>query len=232
MINLLKNGKVVINIEDNYYEFISITKLAKNGGIISRFQLYNISDNFDDEVSYRLEDKFVYYDNDMDTILVWTNKDEDNNISDKIIWYKWNNNELELLTDTVYNNIVEKYNNNNLKLLNEIYKLYNKDTVEDIESSTTDDGDEDDEDDSDFITDDDDIDDDDDDIDIDEDTMPLEERIDNTQITNYINYMAKNVIEFRREYVNNLIYVANSTTDIDIERLNIVLDHLHNYYLI
>jgi len=230
MINLLNNGKVIIQIEDMYYEFISKKSLAKNAGIISRFRLYNVDDKFTDNISYSLEDKYIYYDNDTDNIYMWTNVDQNNNISEKIIWYQWNNNTFEKLEGIRYESIIAKYNNNKLKLLQDIYNMYNKDSSEsdkEVDITST----EEDDDDSDFIIED--I----DEYESEDESIPIEEEEQketdkNEIVNNYMNYMMSNGVEIRTEYVNHLIHVAKSTSELDMDKFNMVLDYLYNYYLI
>lgn len=226
MIHLLNNGKVLLQVDDEYYEFIRQNVLAKNGGLIPRCKAYDVNKLIDDDVLYKLEDKYVYINTETDNIYIWTDKDHNNNVSDKIIWYLWNNNTFDKITDDKYDNIINEYNNNKLRKLKEFYESYNSTPVSDKEPYTTSTEEEDD--DSDFI-----LDDDDEDVSEDE-SIPIDEEIENTSalVNNYINYMTNNMVEFRTEYVNNLIHVANSTSDLETDRFLIVLDNLHKYYLI
>lgn len=224
MINLLRNGKVLLEVDNKYYEFIRQKSLAKKAGIISRFQIYDIDESFDENISYKLEDKYVYCNTVTDSIYMWTNMDKDNNISEKIIWYEWIDSSFEKLSDDKYDDIINKYNNNELRLLKDFYYNYTQVSDKESDSASADEDD----DDSDFI-----LDDNDDDV-SDDESIPIDEEIENTSalVNNYINYMANNMVEFRTEYVNHLIHVANSTSDLETERFLIVLDHLHKYYLI
>lgn len=228
MITFLNNGKVLLQIDDLCYEFIRIKSLAKKGGIISRFKLYNLNELQDKDILYKFKDKYVYFNIETDDVYIWTDEDKNNNISDKIIWYKWNNNDFEEINNNDYNDVINDYNNNKLKSLKEFYELYNnsdiepKSIFENEQSSTEDDDDED----SDFIVED-------DEEDEEEESLPIEEEENTSELMNqYIDYMTTHMIEFRTEYVNNLIHVINSTPNIDADRLKIALDYLHKYYLI
>lgn len=227
MIHLLKNGKVLLQVSDEYYEFIRQNSLAKKGGLISRFQSYDVNKMIDDDVLYKLEDKYVYINTETDNIYIWTDKDENNNVSDKIIWYLWNNNTFDKITNDKYDNIINEYNNNKLRKLKEFYESYNSTPVSEVETIST----EEDTSDSDFVIDDDEVSE--DDL-SDDESIPVDEDVENTGelINSYIDYMTNNSIQFRKEYVDNLIYLANSTSELEIEKFKIVLDYLHKYYLI
>lgn len=227
MIHLLKNGKVLLQVGDEYYEFIRKNSLAKKGGLIFRFQSYDVNKMIDDDVLYKLEDKYVYINIETDNIYIWTDKDENNNVSDKIIWYLWNNNTFDKIIDNRYDNIINEYNNNKLRKLKEFYESYNSTPVSEVETIST----EEDTSDSDFVIDDDEVSE--DDL-SDDESIPIDEDVENTGelINSYIDYMTNNSIQFRKEYVDNLIYLANSTSELEIEKFKIVLDYLHKYYLI
>ena len=228
MIHLLNNGKILLQVDDSYYEFIRQKSLAKNGGTISRFQLFDFEKLLEKDVLHKLEDKYIYCNTETDSIYMWTNIDENNNISDRIIWYEWINNMFDKINDDEYDDIINKYNNNKLRTIKDFYELYNS-PDSDIESETI--STDNDTSDSDFVLDDDELS---DDELSDDESVPIEEELnENSELINtYLNYMANNLVDFRKEYVTNLINVANSISNLDVEKFKIVIEYLHKYYLI
>tara|TARA_Y100001954_G_scaffold104246_2_gene113435 strand:- start:7043 stop:7783 length:741 start_codon:yes stop_codon:yes gene_type:complete len=239
MIYFLDDGKVIIEYNEETYEFIKNTKLAKL--MCEKFMLCEGINYYYDKISYVIDDEYVYYDIKTDNIYIWSNLDKNKNISENIIWYEWYNKDFIDLEGNKYDNINDAYINNKLVLLKYVlleYKNMNDNVIkreessgddtselssDDISESSSDDVSESSSDDvssdSDFIVDDSDT----------SDTSDINVSL--SENMNVDTYMSTDNVEYRKEYVSNLINIVNSTRELDSDRVNLILNYYNYYYL-
>jgi len=236
MIKFLNDGKVIVIINGNRYEFVSNVKLARRGGINSKFsKLDELIIEEDDKLIKEVDDKYVYYNNDNDKIYVWSEYDKGNNVSEKIIWYIWED-ELLKIVDEEYQTVVDMYNKNRLMKLVNVLEYVNNETEEidpqfQYDESNIDD----------FIDDEsksdmeniysvDELNEDDLESDIsDMDDSDEDFIIEDSNIHKDI--MSNKYIEYREEYVKNLIKISINSHDMSNDKFKILLKNFNNYYL-
>lgn len=225
MIYFLDDGKVIIEFNEETYEFIKNTRLAKL--MCEKFIICEDLNYYYDKISYVIDTEYVYYDNRTDNIYIWSNIDTDKNISDNIIWYHWINNDFVLIKGEQYDNINNEYINNKLVLLKDVLVEYNnlddikreETSSDDLSETSSDDTTSD----SDFI------------VDTSSEELSQSSDINESSVSivdnmNNIDYMSEDNIKYRKEYVSNLINIVNSTQNIDNQRLSIILNYYNHYY--
>lgn len=246
MIKFLDDGKVIVIINGNRYEFASNEKLARMGGINSKFSKQDeLIIEEDDKLIKEVDDKYVYYNNDNDKIYVWSEYDKGNNVSEKIIWYIWED-KLFKIVEEEYQTVVDMYNKNRLMKLVNVLEYVNNETeeidpqfqyeVSNIEESNKDESNIDD-----FIDDEsqsdieniysvDELTEDDLESDIsDMDDSDEDYIIEDSNIHKDI--MSNKYIEYREEYVKNLIKISINSHDMSNDKFKILLKNFNNYYL-
>lgn len=230
MIYFLDDGKVIIELNDKSYEFINNKRLAKL--MCEKFMICEGINYYYDKISYVIDNEYVYYDIKTDNIYIWSNLDKNKNISENIIWYEWYNKDFIDLEGNKYDDINDAYINNKLVLLKDVLIEYNNMNDNDIkrEESSSDDISETSRDDvssdSDFIV---------DDTSDTSDTSYTSDTSDtNLSLSENMNvdtYMSTDNVEYRKEYVSNLINIVNSTRELDSDRVNLILNYYNYYYL-
>lgn len=220
MIYFLDDDKVIIELNEETYYFINNKRLAKL--MCEKFMLCEGINYYNDKISYVIDTEYVYYDIKTDNIYIWSNLDENKNISENIIWYGWYNKDFIEIKGDKYDNINSEYIKGNLELLMDVlikYKNIKREETSSVDttSETSSEGTTSD---SDFIVD-----------TSSEDLSESESESSESIVDNMnIDYMSVDNVEYRKEYVSNLINIVNSTRNIDNEKLSIVLNYYNNYY--
>ena len=219
MIYFLDDSKVIIECNGETYEYIKNTRLAKL--MCEKFMLCEGINYYYDKISYVIDTEYVYYDIKTDNIYIWSNLDKNKNISENIIWYVWKNEDFVEIKGDKYDNINNAYIYGKLVLLKDVLIEYNnikkeETSSDDISETSSEDLSLDDTSESDFT--------------VDTSSDDLSETNDTIIDNMNIDYMSVDNVEYRKEYVSNLINIVNSTQNIDNERLSIMLNYYNHYY--